>query len=329
MKKGLLILLLLFLLTGAVIFRMYTKNSRFDDAYNEGNDPISEDLHGLTTSEPAGFSSRYAVVADKEEINAENFINNTYACLMVNNATRECIVAHNVHERIYPASMTKLLTGIVVCDAVEAGEISMDEVVELDHEISLGNIYAVQSDLHAGSKITIRNLLTALMLSSYNDYAVILAERISGSEAAFVDRMNAKAREIGATCTHFSNPHGLDALDHYTTAYDLYLIVNKAGEYDILKEIDLYSDYSYTYEDADGNVWEDTATATNHYITDRGSLPSNITIHTWKTGTTGGAGNCLTMEVTINDVSYTMLVQDRISKEDLYNTYSVLFNMAR
>ncbi len=329
MKKGIIFLLLLFLIAGAVVFRMYTKNSRFDDAYSENKETISEDLRGLSTSAPAGYSSRFAVVADKEEIHAEPFIENTYAALMVNNDTKECIVAHNVHERIYPASMTKLLTGIVVCDAIEAGEISLDEVIELDHEIALGNIYAVQSDLHTGSKITVRNLLTALMLSSYNDYAVILGERISGSVDAFVERMNAKARSIGATCTHFSNPHGLDALDHYTTAYDLYLIVNTAAEYPILQEIDLYSDYTYTYEDAAGNVWEDTATATNHFITDRGTLPSNITIGTWKTGTTGGAGNCLTMEATINNVSYTMLVQDRYSKEDLYDTYSVLFNLAR
>ncbi|MBR0145592.1 MAG: D-alanyl-D-alanine carboxypeptidase [Eubacterium sp.] len=329
MKKGLIIILLLLILTGAVVFRMYRKNSRFDDAYSENNEAISEDLGGLTTSGLAGFSSRYAVIADKEEIRADNFVSNTYATLMVNNDTKECIVAHNVHERIYPASMTKLLTGIVVCDAVEAGEISMDEVIELDHNIALGNIYAVQSDLSAGCKITVRNLLTALMLSSYNDYAVILGERISGSVEQFVERMNAKAREIGATCTHCSNPHGLDALDHYTTAYDLYLIVNKAGEYEILNNIDLYSDYTYTWEDASGNVWEDTATATNHFITDSSTLPSNITIGTWKTGTTGGAGNCLTMEVTINEVSYTMLVQDKISKDDLYDTYSVLFNMAR
>ena len=330
MKKGIIYIFLLLFLCGAVCFIMYRKNSHFSDAYNEsGEENLSEDLEGLSISEPAGFSGKVTVIPDNTEINAENLQNNTYAALMVNNDTRECIVAHNVHERIYPASMTKLLTGIVVCDAIDAGEISLDEVIELDHEISLGNIYAVQSDLTIGSKISVRNLLTALMLSSYNDYAVILGERISGSVDAFVERMNAKARSIGATCTHFSNPHGLDALDHYTTAYDLYLIVNKAAEYPLLEEIDRYSDYTYTYEDGSGTVWEDTASATNHFITQDEYLPSYITIGTWKTGTTGGAGNCLTMQVKIHDTSYTMLVQDSISKTDLYEVYSALFNLAQ
>ncbi len=329
MKKGILYLILLFVLSGAIVFLMYKKNSSYKDAYSESSEVLSEDLEGLSLSDPAGFSGKYAVIPDKAEINSDNLKNNTYAALMVNNDTRECLVAHNVHERIYPASMTKLLTGIVVCDAIDAGEIGLDEIIELEHDINLGNIYAVQSDLTVGSRISVRNLLTALMLSSYNDYAVILAERISGSVDKFVERMNEKARSIGATCTHFSNPHGLDALDHYTTAYDLYLIVNKAAEYPLLEEIDRFTDYTYTYEDGSGTVWEDTATATNHYITHDEFLPSYITIGTWKTGTTGGAGNCLIMQVKIHDTSYTMLVQDSISKTDLYEVYSSLFNLSK
>ena len=326
-RVGFLYIILLILVTVASFGWLFIRNHNFDDPYN-GDVDISGTLEGMVTSTPPGFISKYAVVKDKEEINAEQFDGSTYAAIMVNNDTRECLVAHNAHERIYPASMTKLMTGIVVCDAIESGELSMDEVVTLDHDISFQESLAVQSSLYKGCKISIRNMLTALMLSSYNDYAIILAERVAGSVDAFAEKMNEKARSIGATNTHFSNPHGLDALDHYTTAFDLYLIVNEASKYEILHEIDEMSDYTYSWEDSTGNTWEDTATATNYFITGSQSLPSNITIGTWKTGTTGGAGNCLTMNVMINEGNYTMMVSDSISKEDLYSKYGIMFNLA-
>ena len=94
------------------------KNRSFDSAYGQEVD-ISGELSGLTTSPLPGYSSKYAVVADGEEINAEQFKADTYAVIMVNNDTKECLAAYNVHKRIYPASMTKLMTGIVVCDAIE------------------------------------------------------------------------------------------------------------------------------------------------------------------------------------------------------------------
>ena len=327
MKKGVIYIIFILALTIGLMLWSFFRSRSFEDAYT-GNVDISGDMKGLSTSPLPGFSSRYAVIAENEEINAEDFADSTFAAIMVNNETKECLVAHNVHERIYPASMTKLLTGIVVCDAIEAGEISMDEIIEVGHDIQFDDTLAVQSSLSSGSKISVRNLLTALMLSSYNDYAIILAERIGGSVEGFAKRMNEKARAIGATNTHFTNPHGLDDLDHYTTAYDMYLIVNAAEEYEILQAIDKYKDYTYSYEDGAGNTWEDTATATNHFISEQGTLPSNIEIRAWKTGTTTGAGNCLTMNVLINNKSYTMMVSDKISKDDLYQKYSVLFNMA-
>ena len=328
MRKGFFYLIFVIVLTAGVIIWSIMQSRSFNNPYTQDVD-ISGDMKGLATTALPGYSSKYAVIPNKEEINADAFKDSTYATIMVNNETKECIVAHNVHERIYPASMTKLLTGIVVCDAIEAGEIQMDEVIELDHNITFDDSDAVQSALTAGCKISVRNLLTALMLSSYNDYAIVLAERISGSVEKFAERMNEKARSIGATNTHFTNPHGLDDLDHYTTAYDMYLIVNCAAECELLHEIDGYKDYTYTWEDAAGNTWDDTASATNHFISESGTLPSNISIQAWKTGTTTGAGNCLTMQVKINDVSYTMMVSDMISKDDLYEKYGKLFNMAR
>ena len=328
MKKGIFYLIFLFLLTTGLFVWIFMRNRSFDSAYGQEVD-ISGDLKGLSTSPLPGFSSRDAVVADGEEINAEQFKDSTYAVIMVNNETRECLAAHNVHKRIYPASMTKLMTGLVVCDAIEAGKLSLDEEIVLDHNISFdASLSVVQSNLSKGCRISVRNLLTALMLSSYNDYAIILAEKVGGSVEGFADLMNAKAKELGATGTHFTNPHGLDDLDHYTTAYDMYLIVNAAADCEILHEIDQYSTYTYSWTDASGESWDDTATATNYFLIDEANLPSNISILAWKTGTTTGAGNCLAMKAKINDNTYTMLVADSESKTDLYAKYSILFNLA-
>ena len=328
MKKGVFYFIFLLIVSLGLFFWIFMKNRSFDSAYGQEVD-ISGELSGLTTSPLPGYSSKYAVVADGEEINAEQFKADTYAVIMVKNDTKECLAAYNVHKRIYPASMTKLMTGIVVCDAIEQGKLSLDEVIELDHNISFdANLSVVQSNLSKGCKISVRNLLTALMLSSYNDYAIILAERIGGSVEGFADLMNAKAKEIGATGTHFANPHGLDDLDHYTTAYDMYLIVNEASNHEILHEIDQYRSYTYSWTDANGESWDDTATATNYYLNDEATLPSNISILAWKTGTTTGAGNCLAMKVKINDSTYTMMVADSVSKTDLYAKYSILFNLA-
>lgn len=354
MGKGFLYILLLVLIGAGVFFGMYRRNHAFADAWEDTREissfpteesGISSDMIRELVTSPLPDSSsvpvaangagsgqknnwKRAVVGKDEEIRAEEFTGNTYAAIMVNNTTGECIVAHNVHKRIYPASMTKLMTGMVVCDAIAEGKIALDDVVTVPRSITFRDSDAVSSYLSPGDKITVRNMLYALMLSSYNDYALILAETIAGSEEAFADLMNEKARSIGATCTHFVNPHGLDELDHYTTAYDMYLIVNAAASYDILRDVDTYRTYSYTWTDSAGDVWEDTAEPTNRYLNGLAELPSNIVIGTWKTGTTGGAGHCLTMEVRINGRSYTMLVADSISHDDLYHCFSILFNYA-
>ena len=328
MNKGIIYIIIILLLGGGITWMIINQSRSYEDAYSKESISAKQSLENLATSPLPGFASKYAVIGKDEEINAEGFEDNTYAVIMVNNDKAKAVVAHNVYRRIYPASMTKLMTGMVVCDAIARGEISLNDVITISHDISFRDTDAVSSYLHPGDRITVRNMLYALMLSSYNDYCIYLAEAICGSEEAFVERMNEKAAAIGATSTHFMNPHGLDDLQHYTSAYDMYLIVNAASEYEIIHDIDSYTTYSYSYTDANGNVVEDTAEATNQYLSGSVSLPSNITIGTWKTGTTGGAGNCLTMRVKINGTDYTMMVADSVSHSDLYDVYGTLFNLA-
>ena len=276
-----------------------------------------------------GYQSKYATLKPGEEIKAESFADDCYAALLIDNENNTPIVAHNALRRIYPASTTKLMTGIVVCDALNNGEISLDQEVTLNRTIQIDEEGALVSMLKGGYTITVRNLLYGLMMRSYNDYAIILAELIAGDQQSFCERMNQKAIEIGATNSHFVNPHGLHDDNHYITAYDMYLILNEAKKYDILKEIDSYDTFSYTFTDEEGVTWDDDISPTNQFLSGNHSLPSNITIHEWKTGTTDLAGNILTMNVDVDGKSYSLFVADGDSQDDLYDKIGIMFNLTK
>ncbi len=328
MGKAVIYYILLILISIACIFFFISKNYKFDKEFDtSGTNEIS--LTGdMPFIEPGGYSSKFAVVTNKD-INADAFKNDTYATLLVNRDTKTPIVSFNSLRRIYPASTTKLMTGIVVCDALNEGKISLDQNVTLTHDIVLNEEGAVISDLKAGYTISVRNLLYGLMMRSYNDHAMILAELVGGDIDTFCDMMNKKAQDIGATGCHFKNPHGLHDRDHYITAYDMYLILNEASKYDILNEIDGYKSFSYIYTDAEGNEHTDDIAPTNMFLDGQCSLPSNITIHEWKTGTTEAAGNILTMNYEIEGQHYALFVADGVSPEDLYDKIGILFNMSK
>ena len=129
---------------------------------------------------------------------------------------------------------------------------NLDDEITLDHDIDLGEDGAVVTTLSKGDTLTVDEAFHGLLVKSANDCAVLLAEYIAGSEEKFVDMMNEKARELGATHTHFVNPHGLHDDDHYTTAYDLYLIFKEAVKYDTFVDIVSNKDYTMTYTTADG-----------------------------------------------------------------------------
>ena len=221
------------------------------------------------------------------------------------------------------------MTALVVCDALYAGQFGLEDEITIDHDPNITEEGALKSEIKPGCTITVRNLLYGLLMKSYNDYAVILAELVAGNQASFCDLMNQKALEIGATGSHFANPHGLHDDNHYITAYDMYLILQEAEKYDIIREIDSYDSFSYTYTDAEGAICEDDITPTNMFLAGNIALPSNITINSWKTGTTELAGNILAMNVTIDDKEYSMFVADSVSPDDLYDKYGLLFNLTK
>ncbi|MGN0151512.1 MAG: D-alanyl-D-alanine carboxypeptidase family protein [Wujia sp.] len=242
-----------------------------------------------------------------------------YYALFINETDHEVYAAKNVHRRMYPASMTKFMTAIIVSEKIEAGEIGLNDTVTINRQYDLTAEDVEPCMLKPGDKITVKDLLYGLLLESNNYFALILADYVSGDTAAFCDLMNQKAYSLGATNTHFMNPHGLDNRDHYSTAYDIYLITKEAYRHELIRTIDASSQYSFTYYDANDVPYDVDVGATNMFMRDKADLPANYHIEVWKTGTTTGAGNCLAMYLTRGDKEYFVVASSGSSKNALYD----------
>ena len=224
---------------------------------------------------------------NKHEDTSVNMEEATAAGLFdVNNAN--IIYGKNIHERLAPASITKILTALV---ALEEG--NLDDIITVTKEVTITESDATLCGLKEGDTLTLNQALHALLIQSANDAANAIAIHLGGSLEGFSDMMNAKARELGATNSHFVNPHGLTADDHYTTAYDLYLIFNKVIEYELFREIIHMENYSTIYQNSAGGEKEMSFKTTNLFLRGNYNSPNKVTVIGGKTGTTNAAGNCL------------------------------------
>lgn len=198
------------------------------------------------------------------------------------------IYAKNIHEKLNPASLTKVLTALC---ALKYG--NLDDVLTASENVYVNEAGAVKLGLQAGDTMTLDQALHALMLKSANDVAILIAEYLGGSVEGFSDMMNETANSLGATNSHFVNPNGLTDPNHYTTAYDLYLICNEAVKYDKFIEIVHTAQYNSVYHDKNGNDKNIDLSTTNAYLKGEAVAPDNVTVIGGKTGTTNAAGSCL------------------------------------
>ena len=160
------------------------------------------------------------------------------AALLMDAANDEVLYEKNANNRMYPASLTKVMTALLVLEEVDAGRLSLDQIVTASNTFSAGlTANGSTQDIRAGEQMTLSDLLYCLLVASANESANILAETVDGSVSTFVERMNRRARELGCADTHFANPHGLHDDDHYTTAHDIYLIARAAMENDTFRTI--------------------------------------------------------------------------------------------
>ena len=139
------------------------------------------------------------------------------------------------HKKLYPASMTKLMTLVLAMEAIESGKIKMDDVVVASENAA--SYMGSHIFLSPGEELTLHELLLGIALASGNDAAVAVAEYISGTHEAFVDLMNDKAKELGMKGTHFANCNGLHNPQHYSTAHDFSLLARYALKFPQLLEI--------------------------------------------------------------------------------------------
>lgn len=159
--------------------------------------------------------------------------------------TDTVLYSRKSEKKLYPASTTKLVTALVVLRHVEAGDLSLDDVVTCSSHVQEGmTSLAAKAGLAKGEQISIRNLLYLLMLPSHCDAGNALAEAVSGSVSAFAEDMNATAEELGCTNTHFTNPHGLHNDEHYTTCEDMYLLAKAAYQYEEYRKIINTTEYT-------------------------------------------------------------------------------------
>ena len=213
------------------------------------------------------------------------------AAIVVDGDNREVLYEFNAYQRMYPASITKIMTSMVVLDAVAAGELSLDTQVTASAQAVDMPWNSSTAGILAGETLSILDLLYCDLLPSGNEACNILSEAVAGTSAEFVARMNAKAQELGMKDTHFMNPHGLHDPEHYTTAYDIYLMASAAMENETFRTI--VRTPSYTLP-ATNLQPERTIYSSNGLLSSFYAIGYNygkaIGI---KTGNTGEAGRCL------------------------------------
>lgn len=230
------------------------------------------------------------------------------------------IYAQGLYDRVYPASITKLMTGILAC---KYGNLS--DVVTISSEALNLEAGSQVCGFYAGDTVTLDQLLHCLLVYSGNDAAAAIAEHVGGSIPAFVDMMNEEAQKLGCTGTHFTNPHGLQDENHYTTPYDIYLMLREALNYKEFVEIVQLGSYTVAPKHADGTEGFLTLEATDHYLTGEATPPKDVTVLGGKTGTTSLAGNCLALlSQNAYGKPYVSIIMGAGTKELLYQQMNML-----
>lgn len=285
--------------------------------------PTGQSLHigssvNLPIVRPSGLAAEHVVIPYDAYVYDDSGFE-FEAGLLINQTRNSVVSAVNPHKKIYPASMTKVLTALVVMEAVENGEIALTDTVVIQKEIEFNEENVTALGLEPGDYITVDELLHGLLITSYNDCAVVLARYICGSVSSFVDRMNAKAAELGATNSHFVNPHGLHDNNHYTTPYDLYLIFKEFLTKDTLVQIDSKPTYVLTMYRENEKI-QTELTPTNGFLSQSFDMPTGYHITGWKTGTTERAGSCIILEFVSDETGeeYICLVSNAKDHETLY-----------
>ena len=269
-----------------------------------------------------GFAADLCVPGNYEELNTDGVEAEAFALFSLDG--QEVLSQQNIFERVYPASTTKILTCII---ALERGNLSDEVTVPEAANISVSG--SSMADLKVGDKLKLSDLLYGLMIPSGNDAAEAVAWYIAGSDEAFAELMNETAARLGATQSHFVNPHGLPDENHYTTPYDMYLIFQAAMKNDAFREIVSQKSHEARVTGADGETRSIRWDSSNLYLRGEYTLPDGMSYNGGKTGHTNDAGYCLVMAETAGDGrEYISVVYKAGSYAKLYNGTTALLEKA-
>lgn len=213
--------------------------------------------------------------------------------ILIESTTGQVLFDAESDKRMFPASTTKIMTALIAIEAVAAGEVGMDEQIEITAQMLEGlDPDGSNMALKEGEVISFQNLLKGLMIPSGNDAALAIAYRLSQSPDAFAQRMNDRAAQLGLGNTHFVNPHGLHDENHYTTAADMAKIAREAMKHDEFRNI---------VDIAHVKIPPTNKTEKERYYINTNGLLSTMRYRDYyykysigiKTGRTAEAGNCL------------------------------------
>lgn len=244
------------------------------------------------------------------------------SAIMIEASTGEILYQKNAYEKLPPASMTKMMSMILIMEEIEKGNLKWDEMITASAKAA--SMGGSQIFLKAGEKMSVTDMLKGISIASGNDATVAMAERISGTEEEFVKQMNTKAKELGLKNTNFVNATGLDTDNHYSSAYDMALIAKKLVKHEkILEFTSTYEDY--LRKDTKNPFW---LVNTNKLVKFYSGVDG------LKTGFTSGAGYCLTstakkenmrlITVVMNEETAAKRSSDTTQMLDYgFNTYAV------
>ncbi len=234
---------------------------------------------------------------------AEDLTPNSTSAILIETTTQKVLYEKDANKKLAPASMTKVMSMLLIMEAIDNGKLSFDdEVIISDKASSMGGS---QIFLQTGEKYKVSELLKGVAVASGNDAVVALAEKVSGSVEAFVASMNEKAKALGLTNTHFANPHGLTAEEHYTTAKDMSIMALELLKHEkILEFTSIYEDY---LQKPDGtSIWLVNTNKLVRFYEGVDGL---------KTGYTEEAGYCITTTAKRNNLRLISVVMDAETSE--------------
>lgn len=258
------------------------------------------------------FAQETQEVAPQEEsVSQPDLALPVASAVLMEASTGKILYAYNEDEARPPASVTKIMTLLLVLEAIDSGKIALDDVVVCSATAS--QIGGSQIWLEPGEEFTVHELLKATAIASANDAATQLAEYVAGSVEAFVDQMNQRAKELGMEHTNFVNPTGLDADGHVISAEDIAIMSRELIKHDLI--------FQYS------TVWTDTLRNGASQLTNTNKLLKTYSgITGLKTGTTNQAGYCLSATANRDGMELIAVVMGSPSGEERFDAAKKLLD---